>query len=119
MGRMRGTQVKHRHVQLYNPFWTAGIEPEQLWLTSRVRDAPRLHYNPPIRQRRCFQHLHTPSLPIQSPFHPTVMGLITPLLCEAADRRAAVRRERERERERKRTLTQGTGAGVERLSALT
>lgn len=40
------------------------------------------------------------------------MGLITPLLCEAADSCAAV----QSVRERRRTLTQGTGADMECLS---
>lgn len=115
MGSVWGARLQHRHAALYDKFQIGGIVPAQLTLTSRGKNAPRLHYNPPIRQSQCFQHLQTPSLPIQSLFHRTVMGLITPLLCEAADSRTAVRWVRER----RRTLTQGTGADMECLSTHT
>lgn len=40
------TQFQHWHAMLYNEFYIAGIVPALLSLTSRGRNAPRLHYNP-------------------------------------------------------------------------
>lgn len=41
-----GTQFQHRHAGLYNKSWIAGIVAVWLSLTSRGKNAPRLHYNP-------------------------------------------------------------------------
>lgn len=74
---------------LYNKFSIAGIVPASHSLTSRGKNAPRLYYNSD-QTAPVFPNPSTPSLPIQGLFLLTVMGLITPLLCVAADSGCAV-----------------------------
>lgn len=84
-------QFRHRHAVLqwilYSRYCAGTNLPDK-----RGRNASRLHYNLLTRQRQCFQRIQTPSLPIQNLFRQTVMGLVTPMLCEAAESRPAPRR---------------------------
>lgn len=84
-------QFRHRHAMLqwilYSRYCAGTNLPDK-----RGRNASRLHYNLLTRQRQCFQRIQTPSLPIQNLFRRTVMGLVTPLLCEAGESHPALRR---------------------------